>query len=113
MGMVEFIGLIKVNIVRGKNLVVRDLVTSDPYVILTLGHQVRGLADEKPTLCFWFPSDVFIWQNFHVFLTVSVNENTGDKEQLKSCVEWNANVVDSRSRPTSKAGKLILQVKLW
>lgn len=39
MGMVEFIGLIKVNIIRGMNLVVRDLVTSDPYVILTLGHQ--------------------------------------------------------------------------
>lgn len=39
MGMVEFIGLIKVNVIRGKNLVVRDLVTSDPYVILTLGHQ--------------------------------------------------------------------------
>ena len=112
MGMVEFIGLIKVNIVRGKNLVVRDLVTSDPYVILTLGHQVREFA-EKPALCFWFSSDVFIWQKFHVILTVSVNENTGDKEQLKSCVEWNANVVDSRSRPTSKAGKLILQVKLW
>ena len=51
MGMVEFIGLIKVNIIRGKNLVVRDLVTSDPYVILTLGHQVREFA-EKPALCF-------------------------------------------------------------
>lgn len=39
MGMVEFIGMIKVNVIKGKNLVVRDLVTSDPYVILTLGHQ--------------------------------------------------------------------------
>lgn len=46
MGMVEFIGMIKVNIIRGKDLVVRDLVTSDPYVILTLGHQVRKLAYE-------------------------------------------------------------------
>ncbi|KAM5551768.1 hypothetical protein ABKV19_026562 [Rosa sericea] len=39
-GMVEFVGLIKVNVVRGTNLVVRDVVTSDPYVILALGHQV-------------------------------------------------------------------------
>ncbi|XP_068659292.1 probable ADP-ribosylation factor GTPase-activating protein AGD11 isoform X1 [Aristolochia californica] len=39
MGMVEFVGLIKVNVVRGTNLAVRDVVTSDPYVILTLGHQ--------------------------------------------------------------------------
>ncbi|XP_010273190.1 PREDICTED: probable ADP-ribosylation factor GTPase-activating protein AGD11 [Nelumbo nucifera] len=38
-GMVEFIGLIKVNIVRGTNLAVRDMITSDPYVILSLGQQ--------------------------------------------------------------------------
>ncbi|XP_009780254.1 putative ADP-ribosylation factor GTPase-activating protein AGD11 [Nicotiana tabacum] len=38
-GMVEFIGLIKVNVVRGTNLAVRDVVTSDPYVILSLGSQ--------------------------------------------------------------------------
>ncbi|OAY82018.1 probable ADP-ribosylation factor GTPase-activating protein AGD11 [Ananas comosus] len=39
MGMVEFVGLIKVNVIRGTNLAVRDMVTSDPYVILNLGHQ--------------------------------------------------------------------------
>ncbi|KAK4345204.1 hypothetical protein RND71_035380 [Anisodus tanguticus] len=39
-GMVEFIGLIKVNVVRGTNLAVRDVVTSDPYVILSLGSQL-------------------------------------------------------------------------
>ncbi|RZC83021.1 hypothetical protein C5167_045800 [Papaver somniferum] len=38
-GMVEFVGLIKVNIVRGTNLAVRDVMTSDPYVILSLGQQ--------------------------------------------------------------------------
>ncbi|KAK5794768.1 probable ADP-ribosylation factor GTPase-activating protein AGD11 [Gossypium arboreum] len=38
-GMVEFIGMIKVNVVKGTNLAVRDMVTSDPYVILTLGQQ--------------------------------------------------------------------------
>ncbi|KAI3919795.1 hypothetical protein MKW92_000263 [Papaver armeniacum] len=37
--MVEFVGLIKVNIVRGTNLAVRDVMTSDPYVILSLGQQ--------------------------------------------------------------------------
>lgn len=40
MGMVEFVGLVKVNIIRGTNLAVRDVMTSDPYVILNLGHQV-------------------------------------------------------------------------
>lgn len=38
--MVEFVGLIRVNVVRGTNLAVRDVMTSDPYVILALGHQV-------------------------------------------------------------------------
>ncbi|KAH9621225.1 hypothetical protein KSS87_004560 [Heliosperma pusillum] len=38
-GMIEFVGLIKVNVVKGTNLAVRDVVTSDPYVILSLGQQ--------------------------------------------------------------------------
>lgn len=38
-GMIEFIGLIKVNVVRGTNLAIRDMVSSDPYVILSLGQQ--------------------------------------------------------------------------
>ncbi|KAK2991247.1 hypothetical protein RJ640_018004 [Escallonia rubra] len=38
-GMVEFIGLVKVKVVKGTNLAIRDMLTSDPYVILTLGHQ--------------------------------------------------------------------------
>ncbi|OMP00915.1 C2 calcium-dependent membrane targeting [Corchorus capsularis] len=38
-GMVEFVGLIKVNVVKGTNLAVRDMMTSDPYVILSLGQQ--------------------------------------------------------------------------
>ncbi|KAL4278311.1 hypothetical protein GQ457_03G028680 [Hibiscus cannabinus] len=38
-GMVEFVGLVKVNVVKGTNLAVRDMVSSDPYVILSLGQQ--------------------------------------------------------------------------
>uniref|UniRef100_A0A5B6ZGA4 Putative ADP-ribosylation factor GTPase-activating protein AGD11 isoform X1 n=1 Tax=Davidia involucrata TaxID=16924 RepID=A0A5B6ZGA4_DAVIN len=38
-GMVEFVGLIKVNVVRGTNLAIRDMMSSDPYVILSLGRQ--------------------------------------------------------------------------
>ncbi|EPS70992.1 hypothetical protein M569_03763 [Genlisea aurea] len=38
-GMVEFIGMLKVKVIRGTNLAIRDMLSSDPYVILTLGHQ--------------------------------------------------------------------------
>ncbi|MED6199243.1 putative ADP-ribosylation factor GTPase-activating protein agd11, variant 2 [Stylosanthes scabra] len=38
-GMVEFVGFIKVNVVKGTNLAIRDVVSSDPYVVLSLGDQ--------------------------------------------------------------------------
>jgi stromal membrane-associated protein len=38
--MVEFIGILKVKVIRGTKLAVRDLISSDPYVVLTLGQQV-------------------------------------------------------------------------
>ncbi|CAN7031937.1 unnamed protein product, partial [Brassica rapa subsp. trilocularis] len=39
-GMVEFIGSLKVTLKKGTNLAIRDMMTSDPYVVLTLGQQV-------------------------------------------------------------------------
>lgn len=38
-GMVEFIGLLKVKVIRGTNLAIRDMLSSDPYVVMTLGQQ--------------------------------------------------------------------------
>lgn len=36
----EIVGLVKVKVVRGTNLAVRDVSSSDPYVVLKLGNQV-------------------------------------------------------------------------
>ncbi|KAK1282693.1 ADP-ribosylation factor GTPase-activating protein AGD12 [Acorus calamus] len=49
-GMVEFIGILKVKVVKGTNLAVRDMLTSDPYVVLTLGHQKVQTAVIKSNL---------------------------------------------------------------
>ncbi|CAM8915393.1 unnamed protein product [Rhodiola kirilowii] len=49
-GMVEFIGLVKVKVVKGTNLAVRDMLSSDPYVVLTLGHQTVQTAVVKSNL---------------------------------------------------------------
>ncbi|KAI4372076.1 hypothetical protein MLD38_010358 [Melastoma candidum] len=38
-GMVEFIGMLKVKVVKGTNLAIRDMLSSDPYVVLNLGKQ--------------------------------------------------------------------------
>ncbi|XP_077243862.1 ADP-ribosylation factor GTPase-activating protein AGD12-like isoform X2 [Tasmannia lanceolata] len=38
-GMVEFIGLLKVKVIKGTNLAVRDILTSDPYVVVAIGKQ--------------------------------------------------------------------------
>ena len=49
-GMVEFIGIIDVVLVEGKNLVIKDIVSSDPYCVLTIGLQTRKSTIKKSTL---------------------------------------------------------------
>ena len=36
----EQLGLLKVTVVKGRKLVIRDFKTSDPYVVVKLGNQV-------------------------------------------------------------------------
>jgi stromal membrane-associated protein len=38
-GLIEYIGMLKVKVVRGTNLAIRDMMSSDPYVVLNLGTQ--------------------------------------------------------------------------
>lgn len=49
-GMVEFVGLIKIDIIRGTNLAIRDVMSSDPYVIINLGHQTMKTKVVKSSL---------------------------------------------------------------
>lgn len=49
--MVEFLGMLKVRIVRGINLAVRDLLSSDPYVVATLGGQVLYVSPFQKLFC--------------------------------------------------------------
>lgn len=49
-GMVEFIGLLKVKVVKGVNLAIRDMLSSDPYVVLTLGQQTVQTTVVKSNL---------------------------------------------------------------
>ncbi|KAF2569237.1 hypothetical protein F2Q68_00025423 [Brassica cretica] len=49
-GMVEFIGLLKVTLKKGANLAIRDMMTSDPYVKLTLGQQTVQSTVKKSNL---------------------------------------------------------------
>jgi stromal membrane-associated protein len=48
--MVEFVGLIKIDIIRGTNLAIRDVMSSDPYVIINLGHQVVKQLQNSPNM---------------------------------------------------------------
>lgn len=48
--MVEFVGLIKIDIIRGTNLAIRDVMSSDPYVIINLGHQTMKTKVVKSSL---------------------------------------------------------------
>ncbi|KAJ0239406.1 C2 domain-containing protein [Hirschfeldia incana] len=49
-GMVEFIGLLKVTLKKGTNLAIRDMRTSDSYVVLTLGQQTAKSTVMKSNL---------------------------------------------------------------
>lgn len=49
-GMVEFIGMLKVKVLKGTNLAIRDMLSSDPYVILTLGQQKAQTTVVKSNL---------------------------------------------------------------
>jgi len=65
LGMVEFVALMKVDVIRGTNLAIRDVMSSDPYVIINLGHQVSNSVRQECMLlgmqiaelfCFMIPS---------------------------------------------------------
>ncbi|KAJ0081325.1 hypothetical protein Patl1_11393 [Pistacia atlantica] len=49
-GMVEFIGLLKVKVIKGVNLAIRDMMSSDPYVVLSLGQQTTQTTIIKSNL---------------------------------------------------------------
>ncbi|CAA2980833.1 ADP-ribosylation factor GTPase-activating AGD12-like [Olea europaea subsp. europaea] len=49
-GMVEFIGMLKVKVLKGTKLAIRDMLSSDPYVVLTLGQQKAQTTVVKSNL---------------------------------------------------------------
>lgn len=60
----EAAGLLKVIIVQGKNLVIRDFTSSDPYVVVKVGNQV-SLGNLKLIVRWLFPVDMLI-RRFYV-----------------------------------------------
>eukprot|EP00268_Persea_americana_P018212 TRINITY_DN19014_c0_g1_i3.p2 TRINITY_DN19014_c0_g1~~TRINITY_DN19014_c0_g1_i3.p2 ORF type:complete len:163 (+),score=40.71 TRINITY_DN19014_c0_g1_i3:825-1313(+) len=48
--MVEFIGLLKVKVIEGRNLAVRDFRSSDPYVVVSIGQQKAQTTVMKSNL---------------------------------------------------------------
>ena len=49
-GMVEYIGIVTVQLLEGKNLIVKDLKSSDPYCVLTIGLQSQKSKTKYKTL---------------------------------------------------------------
>ncbi|KAI5446816.1 ADP-ribosylation factor GTPase-activating protein agd12, variant 2 [Lathyrus oleraceus] len=49
-GMVEFIGMLKVKVIKGTDLAIRDIKSSDPYVVLNLGTQTIQTSVVKSNL---------------------------------------------------------------
>ena len=49
-GMVEFIGIVDVHLIECQDLVIKDIVSSDPYVVLSIGLQKRKSTIKYNTL---------------------------------------------------------------
>ncbi|KAM1063995.1 hypothetical protein ACFX2A_028688 [Malus domestica] len=79
-GMVEFIGLLKVKVIRGTNLAVQDMMTSDPNVILTLGKQVNN------SLIFFFLG--FAFTAMYAGLYVCLDKKAGSVAALFCVLCW-------------------------
>ncbi|URE32816.1 ADP-ribosylation factor GTPase-activating protein [Musa troglodytarum] len=81
MGMVEFVGLIKVNIIRGTNLAVRDMITSDPYSMKTrvIKNNLNPVWNEKLMLSIPDPIPPLKLQVYDKD-TFSTDDRMGDAE---------------------------------
>ncbi|BAT01376.1 GTPase activating protein 1 [Oryza sativa Japonica Group] len=68
------VGVVKVKVVRGTNLAVRDVFSSDPYVVLKLGNQeVRTRTVRKNTNPVWNEDLTLIVQDLnHLLVTLEV-----------------------------------------
>ena len=51
----HLVGLVKVRVLRGVSLAIRDLRSSDPYVVVRIGKQVR--SSSSPPLLFFSTGD--------------------------------------------------------
>ena len=47
----HLVGLVRVRVVRGVNLAIRDLRSSDPYVVVRIGMQVRSILSPFSSSC--------------------------------------------------------------
>lgn len=66
--MVEFIGLLKIKVIKGVNLAIRDMMTSDPYVVLTLGQQVSCFT----SFAFFLITETLILLRLYIVLLLPV-----------------------------------------
>ena len=48
--MVEFIGIVGVTLLEGRDLIIKDILSSDPYCVLTIGLQTRKSSIKKSSL---------------------------------------------------------------
>lgn len=62
--MENLLGLLRIRIVRGVNLAVRDVRSSDPYVVVKMGKQVRF------SLSFFFHDHLLFFSSFFFLLRI-------------------------------------------
>lgn len=113
--MVEFIGMLKVKVIKGTNLAIRDIKSSDPYVVLSLGQQVGITKWSWETVALYLLFIVVKSETVIIFflkliwcycLMPADCPDNYNKEQLESSLEWGIHAVCSRALWTDEIGMI-------
>uniref|UniRef100_A0A0D9WYK3 C2 domain-containing protein n=1 Tax=Leersia perrieri TaxID=77586 RepID=A0A0D9WYK3_9ORYZ len=109
------VGLVKVKVVRGTNLAVRDVFSSDPYVVLKLGNQeVRTRTIKKSTNPVWNEDLTLTVEDLnHLVVTLEVYDRDTFVDdamgtaffELQPLVEAAAEAASHRRRPYGTVDK--------
>lgn len=98
-GMVEFIGIVDVLLIEGKDLIVKDIVSSDPYCILSLGLQTWKSKTKNSTLNPQYNEKFsFSWDGKSPLLIEVFDHDDLSKDDHMGCLDINLDFLKTAAK---------------
>lgn len=96
----NLLGILRVRVKRGVNLAVRDVASSDPYVVLKLGRQV--LSQKKKIVR---SSTTIISPTYDFSYSFAETQDSSGEEERKPTMGRRFNIHSHRPKSPAKPGK--------